>query len=64
MAQNGKHHENKIITNEQVKESSRVLPSNLLTEEEQIELFAKLIIDIYLDKQYEKNCTHRTPGTT
>ena len=40
-------------TNEKLNKSCLIPYSNSLTEDEQLEQFAKLIIDIYFDQQYE-----------
>lgn len=64
MAQNGKAYENEIVANKQGLKNTEAHACNLLTEDEQIELFAKLIIDIYLETVYEKNSTQCSPGKT
>ena len=54
MAQNGKAHESEIVANKKNQKPPKDPSSNLLTEEELLGEFAKLIIDIYFDQQYEK----------
>jgi len=61
MARNGKAYDNEIEANEQKVENTEVLPRNLSTEDELLEEFAKLIIDIYFDQQHEKEKHH--PGS-
>jgi len=58
MAQNGKAYENEIVANKKVRNSPKDLSSKLLTEDELLEEFAKLIIDIYFDQQHEKEKHH------
>lgn len=64
MAQNGKAYENEIVANKKRLKKNETLSCNLLTEVEQIELFAKLIIDIYLETEYEKKSTRCSPVAT
>jgi hypothetical protein len=54
MAQNGKAYENEITLKSQEKKNEAAIASNVLSEDEQLELFAELIIDIYFDQLYEK----------
>lgn len=54
MAQNGKAYESEIVANKKIRKPPKDSSSNLLTEEELLGEFAKLIIDIYFDQQYEK----------
>jgi len=61
MARNGKAYDNEIEANEQKVENTEVLPRNLSTEDELLEEFAKLSIDIYFDQQHEKDKHH--PGS-
>lgn len=58
MAKNGKAYVNEIVANKKVKNTPEDLSSNLLTEDELLGEFAKLIIDIYFDQQYEKEKHH------
>lgn len=51
MAQNGKAHENEIVVNEQTQKSKEFFPLNFSTEDELLEEFANLIIDIYLENE-------------
>ena len=64
MARNGKAYDNKIVANEQKVENTEVLPRNLSTEDELLEEFAKLIIDIYFDQQYEKEKQQQRPASS
>lgn len=51
MAQNGKAHENEIVVNEQTQKSKELFCLNFSTEDELLEEFANLIIDIYLENE-------------
>ena len=53
MATKSKANEDESIKRQKEKKESKKAIRNHLTESEQIELFAKLIIDIYLDNEYE-----------
>ena len=55
MAQNGKAYVNETTPKDQKKNSEAEATTNFLTEEEQINQFANLIIDIYLQtkRKYE-----------
>ena len=64
MARNGKAYDNKIVANEQKVENTEVLPRNLSTEDELLEEFAKLIIDIYFDQEYEKEKQQQRPASS
>lgn len=54
--------ENKKTTNELLKKSALIPASNTLTEDEQLEQFAKLIIEIYFDQQYENEKIKQFPS--
>lgn len=56
MAQNGKAYVRKQPTNRHNKTAPEHVNTNLLTADEQVDLFASLIIDIYLqnESKYEK----------
>ncbi len=53
MAQNGKAYVNETIQKDQKKNSEAEATTNFLTEEEQIDQFATLIIDIYLQTEHK-----------
>ena len=53
MATKSKANEDESIKRQKEKKESQKAIRDHLTENEQIELFAKLIIDIYLDNEYE-----------
>jgi hypothetical protein len=56
--------ENKKTTNEKLNKSCLIPYSNSLTEDEQLEQFAKLIIDIYFDQQYENEKNKQCPSSS
>ena len=58
MAKKVKAYVNVIVANKKVKNPPEDLSSNLLTEDELLGQFAKLIIDIYFDQQNEKEKHH------
>ena len=53
MAQNGKAYVNEATQKDRKKNSEAESTTNFLTEEEQIDQFANLIIDIYLQTEYK-----------
>jgi hypothetical protein len=53
MAQNGKAYVNETTPKDQKKNSEAEATTNFLTEEEQIDQFAHLIIDIYLQTEHK-----------
>ena len=53
MAQNGKAYVNQTIQKDRKKNSEAESTTNFLTEEEQINQFANLIIDIYLQTKHK-----------
>ena len=53
MAQNGKAYVNETTPKDQKKNSEAEATTNFLTEEEQIDQFATLIIDIYLQTEHK-----------
>jgi hypothetical protein len=63
MAKNGKAYVNEIVANKKNQKPPKDLSSNLLTEDELLEQFAKLIIDIYLDQKHEKEKHHPESST-
>ena len=53
MAQNGKAYVNEATQKDRKKNSEAESTTNFLTEEEQIDQFANLIIDIYLQTEHK-----------
>jgi hypothetical protein len=53
MAQNGKAYVNETNPKDRKKNSEAEAATNFLTEEEQIDQFANLIIDIYLQTEHK-----------
>mgnify|MGYP003332846750 FL=1 len=54
MAKNDKAHENEIAQNPKKNDSEAAAAPDSLTEDELLEQFAKVIIDIYFDQLNEK----------
>jgi len=60
MAQNSKAKTNGLVANEQIFNNSGILSSKILTEDEELEKFANLIIDIYFNQQHENEKNQRS----